>query len=124
MTLSSKQLAALVGVLATGLAAMAVAKDAMPYIAVVTGVSLAALLFAGSGAGAASLQGHIEAARRAAAGEKPSVPSDATGDALRLYEALAALSEQRRGDLADLGARPTSGRKARPRRRPLGSCES
>jgi methyl-accepting chemotaxis protein len=104
MTLSSKQLAALVGVLATGLAAMAVAKDAMPYIAVVTGVSLAALLFAGSGAGAASLQGHIEAARRAAAGEKPSVPSDATGDALRLYEALAALSEQRRGDLADLGA--------------------
>ena len=106
MALSPKHLAGLICVLAAGFAAVVSAnnRDAMPYVLAVTVVGLAAIVFAGAGAGG-SLQGLIDAAGRAAAGEKPSVPANTSGDALRLYEALGKLAEQRRADQAELGAK-------------------
>jgi methyl-accepting chemotaxis protein len=105
MTLSVKQLAGLFAILAAGVVATALATNALPYVAVVTFVGLAAILFAGTGGGTRSFEGLIDAAKRAATGEKVSVPSAATGDLRSLYDALAALSEQRGDDKADLGAK-------------------
>jgi methyl-accepting chemotaxis protein len=106
MNLSSKQLAGLLAILAVGFGLMYVAKDAMAYIGCLTAVGAVAVAFVGSGAASGpSLQGMIEATRRAAVGEKPQVPPQATGEALRLYEALTTLADQRRKEQGELGAR-------------------
>jgi len=106
MTLSSKQITGVLLVLAVGVGMTYVAKEAATYIFVVAAVSAIAIVFAGAGAGAPqSLAGLVEAARRVAAGEKPSIPPQASPEALRVYEALVALAEERRRDRGELGAR-------------------
>ncbi|HEY8039265.1 MAG TPA: methyl-accepting chemotaxis protein [Polyangiaceae bacterium] len=103
MTLSSKQITGVLAVIAVGLAGSYLAKDAAAYIVSVAVVGAIAILFAGMGGPAApSLQGLIDAARRAGAGDKPSIPSQASGELLRVYEALAAIAEKRRDDRAEV----------------------
>ena len=107
MTLSSKQITGVLAVLAVGVGGMYLARDAAPYIISVALIGAIAVVFAGLG-GAASgpgLQGLVDAARRAGAGEKPSIPPQTTGETLRLYEALLAVAEQRRKDHGELAAK-------------------
>ncbi|MGH7294759.1 MAG: hypothetical protein ACRELB_07500, partial [Polyangiaceae bacterium] len=85
MTLSSKQIVGVLAVLAVGIGGMYLQKEAGPYIIAVALVGAIAVVFSGLGAGAApSLQGLIDAARRAGAGDKVSIPPGATGEALRV----------------------------------------
>jgi methyl-accepting chemotaxis protein len=106
MTLSSKQLGGGLVVLLVGIALAFFAKESAPLIMVPAVLGLLATLFLGGGsAPAASLQGLIEAARLASSGESPAVPAQATGETLRLYEALSTVAEQRRKDQGELGAK-------------------
>jgi methyl-accepting chemotaxis protein len=110
MTLSSKQLSAMLivavaGVLSVFLVAYGVVRDAVPFFVVLLGVGVGAIAYAGSGGAGHSLQGLVDASRRVTSGERPGIPSDATGDTLRIYEALAALADQRRRDNEELGAK-------------------
>ncbi|HEX3770481.1 MAG TPA: methyl-accepting chemotaxis protein [Polyangiaceae bacterium] len=104
MTLSSKQLLAAGGLMALGLAAAFLDKDAAPFIAGIAVLGVVAVLYAGTGGAASvSLEGVIEAARRAGSGEKISIPGAASGDLLRLYEALGEISDVRRKDRDEVG---------------------
>ncbi len=81
-------------------------KEAVTFMFVVAMVGAIAVGFAGLGAGGSmSLQGLFDAARRAATGEKPSIPSQTSGEALRLYETLATIAEQRKKDHGEFDAR-------------------
>jgi methyl-accepting chemotaxis protein len=107
MTLSSRQMTLALLLLMMGVGGTYLAKDAGGfvsfYLGIIAAVAVVAVVLAGGGAGqAASLQALMEAARRAASGEKPAIPSQATGDALRLYEALAGVAEQRHKDREEL----------------------
>ena len=105
MTLSPKQVAGAGVLVAVGLAVAFFARDAAPLIAGVAFLGAVAIFYAGSGAAAAvPLDGVVDAARRAASGDKLSVPSQATGDTLRLYEVLTALAEDRRKERDELSA--------------------
>jgi methyl-accepting chemotaxis protein len=93
------------GVLAVfgaGVAGTFLARDASPYIFTVALVGAIAIAFAGGAQ--ASMQGLVEAARRAASGDKPSVPAQTTGEALKLFEVLAEIAVQRQKDREELGA--------------------
>jgi methyl-accepting chemotaxis protein len=106
VTLTSKQIAGVLAVLAVGVAGTYMARDAAPYIVTVAVVGAIAVVFGGLGAGAgASLQGLAEAARRAATGERPSVPAGTTGETLRVYEALATVAEHRRKEQTEVASR-------------------
>jgi methyl-accepting chemotaxis protein len=107
MTVSPKQLIGVALVFALAFAGNYLAKESTGvFLFVVAIAAAAAIFFAGvGGAPAASLQGFVEAARQAAAGDRPSVPAQASGDALRIYEALASVAEQRRKDQGELGAK-------------------
>jgi methyl-accepting chemotaxis protein len=107
MTLSSKQITGVLAVFAVGVGGSWLAKDAAPYLITLAIVGAIAIVFAGVGSVAAgpSLAGLIEAARRTASGEKPSVPADASPEALRIYEALGKLADERRRDHAELAAK-------------------
>ena len=106
MTLSSKQVTSGLAVVVVGLLlSQFLAKDAAVPILVTAFLGLIAVVFAGGGAPSASLQGIAEATRLAASGEKPAIPPEASGEAMRVYEALASLAEQRRKDQGELGAR-------------------
>ncbi|MGH7271438.1 MAG: hypothetical protein ACREJ3_13495 [Polyangiaceae bacterium] len=99
MTLSSKQLTGIGAMIAAAFAGMFFAKDAAPYVLAIAILGACAVVFAGAGAaGRASLDGFIDAARRAASGDKLGPPAQASGEALRLYEALAGLADERRRD--------------------------
>ncbi len=91
--------------LALAVGSLFVVKDAAPYVMAVAVMGIAALGWAGAGGAPMSLHGLVDAARRAAAGERPNVPPDASGDVLRIYEMLGNLSDQRRKDNEELGAR-------------------
>ncbi len=106
MILSFKQITGVLTLLVAGVAGMLLAKDAGPYIVAMAVAGAIAVVFAGGGGGSgASLQGVAEAARRAAEGEKPSAPANATPEVLQVYEALATLAEQRRKERAELETR-------------------
>jgi methyl-accepting chemotaxis protein len=105
MTLSSKQITGVLAVLAVGVGGWYLARDAGPYLMAVALVGAIAVVFAGVGSGGPSLQGLVDAARRAGSGEKPSIPANATGEVLRAYEALATIAEQRRKDLGEIAAK-------------------
>jgi methyl-accepting chemotaxis protein len=105
MTLNFKQIASMLTMLAVGAALSFLARDAGPYVITVTLVGLVAIGYASFGAGNPRLSEFVEAARRAASGEKPSVPPQAAGDGLRLYESLVGLAEQRRKDRDEVGAK-------------------
>jgi methyl-accepting chemotaxis protein len=107
MTLSPKQVTGAGALVAIGLAAAFFARDAAaaPLIAGIAFLGAVAIFYAGSGAVAAvSLEGLLEAARRAASGDKLTVPATATGDTLRLYEALTGLADGRRKDRDELSS--------------------
>jgi methyl-accepting chemotaxis protein len=110
MTLSPKQMIGVLIVLVMGVAGMYVARDAAsymaPYVVTVAFVGAIAIVFAGAGGAAAgSLSLIADAARRAATGEKPSIPSQSTGETLRLYEALASVAEHRNKDRNELATK-------------------
>jgi methyl-accepting chemotaxis protein len=107
MTLSSKQLTSGLAVLLVGLVISYFKQESALLIMVPAVLGLLAIFFAGGGGGApaASLQGIIDAARLAASGESPAIPPQTTGEALRVYEALSTVAEQRRRDQGELGAK-------------------
>jgi methyl-accepting chemotaxis protein len=106
VTLSSKQIAGVLAVLAVGVAGTYLARDAAPYIVTVAVVGAIAVIFGGTGASSGpSLQALADAARRATSGERPAVPAGTTGEALRVYDALASVAEQRRKDQGEMSAR-------------------
>jgi methyl-accepting chemotaxis protein len=108
MTLSSKQITGALAVLAVGIAGMYLAREAGPYIMGVAVVGAIAVVFAGLGAAgpsAGSLTALAEAARKAGAGDKPGIPAHAAGETLRIYEALAAVADQRRRDHSELASK-------------------
>jgi methyl-accepting chemotaxis protein len=110
MTLSPKQMIGVLIVLVMGVAGMYVARDAAsymaPYVVTVAFVGAIAIVFAGAGGAAAGSRSLIaDAARRAATGEKPSIPSQSTGETLRLYEALASVAEHRNKDRNELATK-------------------
>jgi methyl-accepting chemotaxis protein len=101
-----RQTAGVLALLVMGIAGVYIAKDAAAYAGIVAIVGAIAVLVAGAGAGpGASLPPLVDAARRAASGEKPIVPAQAAGDALRLYEALSNVAEQRHKDREELAAK-------------------
>jgi methyl-accepting chemotaxis protein len=105
MTLSPKQVTGAGALVVIGLAAAFLARDAAaaPLIAGIAFLGAVAVFYAGSGTVAAvSLEGVLEAARRAASGDKLTVPATATGETLRLYEALTGLADGRRKDRDEL----------------------
>jgi methyl-accepting chemotaxis protein len=104
MTLSPKQVAGAGAVLAVGLIAAFLQKDSAAYIAGVAVVGAIAIAIAGASSASAPIEGIVEAARRAAAGDKLSVPSQATGETLRLYEVLTSVADERRKDRESLAA--------------------
>jgi methyl-accepting chemotaxis protein len=110
MTLSPKQLSAmlvvaLAGILSFLLVAYGVVRDAAPFFVVLLVVGVGSIAYAGSASAGPSLQALVDAARRVMSGERPNIPSESTGDALRIYEALAGLADQRRRDNEELGAK-------------------
>jgi methyl-accepting chemotaxis protein len=110
MTLSSKQLFAMLavavwGVLSVFMVQYGVVHDAVPFLLVLLVVGVGSIGYAGAGGGGVSLQGLVEAARRVTAGDRPGIPSEASGDALRVYEALAGLADQRRKDNDEISAK-------------------
>ncbi len=106
MTLSPKQVAGAGILVAVGLAMASFARDAAPLIAGVAFLGAIAIFYAGSGV-TASLDAIVDAARRAASGDKLSVPAQATGDTLRLYQVLTALADDRRKERDQLTAAQT-----------------
>src|SRR5437868_3639405 len=105
MTLSIKQLGGIIALLVVAAGGATLApREAQAYVYAVALVGILAIVVAATGAAPVSMSGLVEAARRAAAGERPNVPTDASGDMLRVYETLSALSEQRRKDADELGA--------------------
>jgi methyl-accepting chemotaxis protein len=105
MTLTSRQLAALAVVLLCGLGFALANKDAVMSVIPVMVVSLMAVVFAGSGASGASLRGVIDAARRAAAGDRVGAPTDAAGDTRALYDAIGEVAETLKKVNTELEAR-------------------
>ena len=110
MTLSPRQMTGVLIVLVMGVAGMYVARDAGSYMAayVVTVAFAGAIgiVVAGAGGGQGAALGSVaEAARRAGGGEKPAVPPNASGEVLRLYEALANIAEHRTKDRTELVAK-------------------
>jgi methyl-accepting chemotaxis protein len=92
--------------LALGIAGMYFAKEAQPFVLGVAVVGCVAIVYAGMGAGQGpSLQVWADAARRAALGEKPTVPAQTTGETLLLYEALTNVADQRHKDRDELSAK-------------------
>jgi methyl-accepting chemotaxis protein len=105
MTLSSKQLIAMLAVVVAAVAVGYLARDATVAAMWLAGVAIVAVAFAGSGVQSAQFQSFVDVARRAISGERSALPAQASGEALRLHEALAALADQRRKDRDDLLAR-------------------
>ncbi|MCL2447556.1 MAG: methyl-accepting chemotaxis protein [Polyangiaceae bacterium] len=79
-----------------------VVHDAVPFFVVLLLLGVGSIAYAG---GAATLHGPLDATRRVISGERPAIPPDATGESLRLYEALAALADQRNRDGEEIAVR-------------------
>jgi methyl-accepting chemotaxis protein len=105
MTLSVKHLTGALLVAIATLVGTFIVRDASPILIVVAVISIGALFYSASGATPGGLPGVVEAVRRAALGDRPSTPPQATGDVLRLYEALGVLADQRRKDRDELAAK-------------------
>ena len=103
MTLSPKQLASIAAIAVVSLLETFFWKDSTPFMLSAI-VGIVAVVVAGTGGpGQGSLQGLAEAVRRAALGERVSAPPQATGDALRLYEALGEVADERKRDREETG---------------------
>jgi methyl-accepting chemotaxis protein len=100
MTLSSKQVGSIALVIGLGVIGMMVVNAGMPTLAgpliILVALAGAAALLLNGGGGASGLDGVADAVRRAAAGERPSPPANATGDIARIYEELAQMAERAR----------------------------
>jgi methyl-accepting chemotaxis protein len=105
MTLSLKQIVWMVAVVVAGVAGSFVAPDAARWIISVAIFGAVAIAASGGGSSSASLHAFVDAARRVTAGERPTAPAQATGEAVLLYEALGAIADQRRKDRDELGAK-------------------
>ncbi|HZU81317.1 MAG TPA: methyl-accepting chemotaxis protein [Polyangiaceae bacterium] len=105
MTLSSKQMIGVLVVLVLGLGGMYMAKDAGMYVIAVALSGVVAIALSGGGGGGVGLQGLADAARRAAAGDRPAAPPQASGELLRVYEALAGVAEQRQKDRDEISTK-------------------
>ena len=103
MTLSPKQVAGAGVLVAVGLAVAFFSRDAAPLVAGVAFLGAIAIFYAGSGP-TGGLDGIVDAARRAASGDKLTVPSQATGETLRLYEVLTGLADDRRKERDELSS--------------------
>jgi methyl-accepting chemotaxis protein len=104
MTLSPKQVTGAGVLVAVGLAVAFFSRDAAPFVAGVAFLGAVAIFYAGSATMTGSLDGMVDAARRAASGDKLNVPLQTTGEALRLYEVLVALSDDRRKERDELSS--------------------
>jgi methyl-accepting chemotaxis protein len=106
MTLSSKQMLGMLAVLVVaGGGAFLASREAGPFIFLLAIVGVVAIGFAGFGPAGTSLQAVVEAARRAASGERTTAPSSASGEMLRLYEVVANVADLRRKDHEEIGAK-------------------
>jgi methyl-accepting chemotaxis protein len=106
MTLSSKQLGGIAALVVAAVVGAQMNAQAMaPYLYAVAVVGIVAVVLSATGGAPVAIHGLVDAARRAATGERPSVPTDASGDLLRVYESLAGLAEQRRKDVEELGSK-------------------
>ena len=106
MTLSAKQMTGVFAVLGVGVAVSYFDKDAASYIMSVMIVGVIAVFYAGAGTGQGQrLLGLVEAARHVASGEKPAIPPNTTGDALRLYEALGTVADHLQRDRDELNSK-------------------
>jgi methyl-accepting chemotaxis protein len=104
MTLSPKQLASIAAIAVVSLIEGFLWKDSMPFM-ISAFVGAAAVVFAATGGpGPVSLQGLVDAARRAASGDRVNAPSQATGDTLQIYDALAGIADDRKRDRDDASA--------------------
>ena len=109
MTLSSKQIFSILGLLVLGLAGMFLAKDpavAGPMVIVVALVAAGAVIYGGSGGGGSvNLEGLSEAVRRAMSGERPSPPPNVTGELARAFDEIGTLAERRKKETSDLATK-------------------
>jgi methyl-accepting chemotaxis protein len=99
MTLSTKQIGSIALVIALGVLGMFVVNAGIqalagPAVMLVALVAAGALLVNGGGGSTTGLDGLSEAARRAAAGERPSAPLNASPEIARVYEELAQLADR------------------------------
>jgi len=103
LTLSPKQLLALLALVGAAFASATYFKDASPAIFGITALAIGAVLFAGGGGSGSPLMldGLPEAVRRALGGERVSPPSGATGGLLSAYDELARIAEGRRKELSE-----------------------
>jgi len=107
MTFSTRQMAAVLGLFVLGVAGIYVSKDGAPFVGAIAIAGAIAVLYASRGAGDsnAAFLPVLEAARRAASGDKSAVPATATGELLRVHEAIAALADQRAKDRDEILAK-------------------
>ncbi len=93
----------LILILAVG-AAMVIKEQALPVVTIAV-VALFAIIALSRDGGGAKIEGLAEALGRAADGERPPLPVDASPAVARLYDDLGAVAERRRKELAKLEAR-------------------
>jgi len=110
MTLSTKQIGSIALVIALGVIGMLAVNAGMqafagPAIMLVALVAAGALLMNGGGGNPAGLDGLGDAARRAATGERPSAPVNASPEIARVYEELGQVADRARKHEAELTAK-------------------
>ena len=108
MTISRSQLLGIFGVLGVSVLMAFVAKDAtgqnlMLAILAVGVLAAGILAFNSGGAGGANVGALADDVRRAATGDRPSPPGDATPEVRRIYDELATLVERRKKDEDEIG---------------------
>jgi methyl-accepting chemotaxis protein len=104
MTLSPRQVTGLLAVLGAGILGVYLAKDATVAVMLVMFVGVIAVGFAGTGGGAPARE-LVDAARRAASGERPAIPPDASAETKAVLEAVAAVADHVKKSEAELATR-------------------
>src|SRR5215472_1702863 len=100
MTLTSKQIGSIAGVVALGVIGMMLVNAgfqtfAAPAIILVALAAAAAVMASGSNGGSvAGLDGLADAVRRAAAGEHPNAPAGASPEIVRAFDELATMADR------------------------------
>src|SRR5580700_4298266 len=112
MTLTSKQIGIILGVIALGLVGMVLVnapglKDfAGPAVILVALAAAAGVVASGSGGTAAvGLDGVGDAVRRAASGERPNTPAQASPEVMRVYDELSSMADRVRKQEADFATK-------------------
>jgi methyl-accepting chemotaxis protein len=111
---TSKQLVAIVALLAAALVGVNFFKDGMVVILALAAVGAGAVMFAGGGGsgGTESLADLGEAVRRAAAGERTTTPAGASSEMARVFEELARFSDKRKSEIADIEHKSANARQS------------